>query len=342
VKQIIKIKFQNGLTFKTFVREVFDINGVSDNFDFVESENPDFIVFGPYGIEVPKKGPYTRIGYFCENMIPDFSVCEWAFGMPSEEEIDHPKYKKILWHDINPSRFIKNSGINDEQILADKTHFCNFIYSNKVAYREEFFKQLSRYKEVNSPGKSMNNMKWPENDSGDSKSEIKRKLINKYKFTISFENYVYPGYHTEKLYDPMLAESLPIYCGDMNIGKIFNVNSFLNTPDYVPTSYNKLIKNLEKQSRQNFVDMRPQYFMNPFQKIRRKVKTIGRQAKMNLQFNKLDFSKLIDRIVELDENDSLYRQYICEPWFKNNTIPENTFSKDRWTEIFSGKVTENG
>jgi hypothetical protein len=82
--------------------------------------------------------------------------------------------------------------------------------------------------------------------------------------------------------------------------------------------------------------------MNPFQKIRRKVKTIGRQAKMNLQFNKLDFSKLIDRIVELDENDSLYRQYICEPWFKNNTIPENTFSKDRWTEIFSGKVTENG
>src|SRR5207249_8371440 len=42
----------------------------------------------------------------------------------------------------------------------------------------------------------------------------KRAFISQYKFTIAFENSSYPGYHTEKILDPMMVDSLPIYWGN--------------------------------------------------------------------------------------------------------------------------------
>ena len=57
-------------------------------------------------------------------------------------------------------------------------------------------------------------------------------FIKDYKFVISFENSSYPGYTTEKLIEPMLAGSTPIYWGNCEIGKDFNAKSFVNTNDF--------------------------------------------------------------------------------------------------------------
>ena len=59
MKKPVKIKFQNGITHNIAVTEI--LNELVNDFDFVESEKPDFILFGPYGIDVPKPGPYVRI-----------------------------------------------------------------------------------------------------------------------------------------------------------------------------------------------------------------------------------------------------------------------------------------
>jgi len=64
-KPLIKLRFQNGLTFKTFKKEVFDVAGLHNDYIFEESPSPDFIIFGPYGNDIPPKGNYIRIGYFC-------------------------------------------------------------------------------------------------------------------------------------------------------------------------------------------------------------------------------------------------------------------------------------
>ena len=333
MKKIIKIKLQNGIDINIARNEIF--TELTDDFIFEESDNPDFILFGPYGIELPEPGNYTRIGYYCENIIPDLSICEWAFGVMPEEKINDPKYKRIQWHRLDPQSLVKPADYNAERIFDQKKYFCNFLYSFPVAYREEFFRQLSKYKKIDAPGKSMNNMKSIDEQYKGDKWDIKKRFLSPYKFTIAFENYVYPGYQTEKLYDAMQADSLPIYCGDPLIGKIFNTNSFVNAPDYIKTNGSAMVNWLEEHSQLDFKDILPRYYRGPVYRIKRKLKSIGKQAKMKYQFQKLDFKPLVDRIIELDQDKDKYLEVLRQPWFNNNIAPANVSTKERWKQIFN-------
>ncbi len=331
-KKQIKIKFQNGLAFHYSVREI--LSYVLDRYEFIDSDEPDFIMFGPYGADLPPKSDkYVRIGYFCENIVPDFSICEWAFGMPADEEIKHQKYKKIQWHNLDPNDLVKNN-IDTDSIINSKTKFCNFLYGHKVPYREAFFKELSKYKKIDAPGKSMNNMPSIDSIYSGDMWDRKRQFLKPYKFTISFENNSYPGYQTEKIYDAMLENSIPIYCGDPYIHNLFNTKSFLNAFDIINPSYDGFIQWLEKHSQMNFVDFRPGVYKTIPQHIVRKLKTIGRDLKMKWEFNGLNYKKLVDRIVEIDENENLYREMLQQPWFNNNEVPAHTSAVNRWAEIF--------
>ena len=333
-KRLIKLRLQNGLSFKTFKKEVFDIEGLTSLYQFEESADPDFIIFGPYGNDIPPKGNYTRIGYFCENIKPDFSICEWAFGIPHEEEFKRINYKRIQWHGTDPKTLIKPEDFSAEKILASKTKFCNFLYNHKVPYREAFFTQLSKYKKIDAPGKSMKNMPGVNDADTEDKFDRKRSFLSQYKFTIAFEIYVYPGYQTEKLYDAMLSNSIPVYCGNPFVGDIFNKSSFVNTIDYIKPNNSALVKWFEKNSQLNFIDILPQFYHNPLHRINRKLKEIGRQTKMAQQFGKFDFKPLIDRIIELDEDDNKYLEVLRQPWFVDNKEPLNFSSKNQWIEIF--------
>jgi hypothetical protein len=335
-KQLIKINFRNGLTFVGFKKDVFDIERLTDIYDFEESVNPDFIIFGPYGNDIPPIGDYTRIGYFCENIKPDMSVCEWAFGVPPEEEVRHPNYKRIQWHGQDPQFLIKQPGYDAEKILASKTKFCNFLYSNKVTFREAFFRRLSRYKQVDAPARSMNNMTSIDGLCSGGKWEVKRQFLSRYKFTVAFENDIYPGYQTEKLYDPMMSDSIPVYCGDPNIDEVFNTKAFINVWDYIDSG-SLVAKWLEKITRKDFTDIRPQYYHDSAHRVKRKLKSIGRNLKTYMQVGNADFRPVIDRIIELDRDNDKYLEILSRPWFNNNALPKNTSSRNRWIEIFNSR-----
>lgn len=331
-KRIIKIRFQNGLTLDGFKKEVFDIYGLTSAYEFEESSNPDFIVFGPYGNDIPPKGNYTRIGYFCENIKPDLSICEWAFGIPLDKDIDRANYSHIQWHGLNPQLLVKPPDYDAEKILASKTRFCNFLYSNKVPYREAFFRRLSEYKKVDAPGESMNNMPGIDTLYDGDRWAIKRSFLSSYKFTIAFESDIFPGYRTEKLYDAMQANSIPIYCGDPSIADTFNTRSFINALKYLPEEGVNKIARIGKLSQMDFNDIRPAHFKSPKSRIKRKVKSLMRGYKNSFSGN--DFDGLIAQIVQLDTNPDLYLQYLKQPWLKNNTVPENSSVRKRWMEIF--------
>ncbi|TDG35295.1 hypothetical protein EZJ43_14465 [Pedobacter changchengzhani] len=327
----INIKFQNGLSFESGVKEI--LWELTDEYEFVDSKNPDFIIFGPYGNDIPTKGDYVRIGYYCESIRPDLTNCEWAFGVPIEEEVKNYRYKRIQWHGLNPSVFIKNIDVKSE--FAKKTKFCNFLYSNKIPYREEFFKQLSKYKKIDAPGKSMNNMAPIDSQYKGDTWEIKRQFLSPYKFTIAFESYSYPGYQTEKLYDAMRMNTIPIYCGDPKVAEVFNDQSLIDANNYVEVSNNTLKEFLEKNSQYNFKDYRPATFDSLYYKVRRKLKMIGKNEKMKIQLNNLNFTPLIDKIIELDNNPEMYMSMLNEPWLKENKVPESLSSINRWREIFN-------
>ncbi len=329
----VKIKFQNGLDFKTAQAEI--LNELDDIFDFKESNEPDFIVFGPYGNDIPEKGNYTRIGYFCENVKPDFSCCDWAFGIPREETIKRINYKRIQWHSFDPETLIKPATTDAENNLKGKTKFCNFLYSNQVPYREAFFKALNKYKKVDAPGKSMNNMRGIDQLNQTDKWATKRSFLQQYKFTIAFENDLFPGYQTEKLYDAMLAGSIPIYLGDPYIGDIFNTKSFIHAREHLQISHEPIISWLEKNCQQDFEDIRPQFYHSFNQSLKRHLKIRGRNLKTKFQVNKNNFTDLIDRIIEMDKNQDLYLQYVEQPWFNQNEVPTSFSTRNQWIKIFN-------
>ena len=203
----IKVRLVNGLGLGEFLREVWW--HLSSDFTFIECDSPDYLIFGPYG-PPPPEGNYVRIGYYCENIWPNLEACEWAFGIPYEEDVGSERYCRIEWHGIRPQELVKDVRAVMSRPIPPR--FCNFVFSNKVGFRESFFRALCRYKHVDAPGCSMNNrppldLEFPD----ESRWVRKRKFLSQYKFTIAFENSSKAGYNTEKLTDSMLAGSVPIY-----------------------------------------------------------------------------------------------------------------------------------
>lgn len=194
-------------------------------------------------MEIPK-GNFIKIFYSGERGKPNMKEWDWAFSPYSEEQINHPNYMRIPVHMICESLFGKERrklplkrNIDFEKIKKEKTKFCNFIYSQGINSRNNFFKRLSEYKKIDAPGRCMNNMP-PISDSSPRKSRVspdwvKTKLdfLKKYKFTIAFENSG-DSYVTEKLVHPLLVNSIPIYFGNEQVKKDFNTKCFINYNDF--------------------------------------------------------------------------------------------------------------
>lgn len=187
----------------------------------INEQSPDIVFFSVFGIE--------NLAYSCkkvfftgENIRPNFKLCDFAFSFDYNDTTRRnfrlPLY--ALFGDVNKLTADKDP----EKILAAKTKFCNFVYSNPGAKdRIYFFRQLNKYKKVDSGGRFLNNIGQPVPNKLD--------FIKDYKFTIAFENSSYPGYTTEKIFEPMLVNSLPIYWGNPLVNKDFNTKSFINYYD---------------------------------------------------------------------------------------------------------------
>lgn len=62
--------------------------------------------------------------------------------------------------------------------------------------------------------------------------ERKIDVSTDYKYTICFENDIYPGYVTEKILEAYVSETVPLYWGDLGREDIFNPKAFFNMNDY--------------------------------------------------------------------------------------------------------------
>ncbi|MDD4251159.1 MAG: glycosyltransferase family 10 [Candidatus ainarchaeum sp.] len=196
-----------------------------------------------------------------ENIRIDMHKCDFAFGFDYEEEINDKNYLRLpLYVYFGAGKnLIKPKNYDSNKILKSKTRFCNYVYSKDAKERVKFFDDLGKYKKVDAPGKSLNNCepiapskltnlsKIIQKAEGLSGKYVISSLLSRhldnwreaiinyqkdYKFSIAFENSSYPGYTTEKIYHPMLANSIPIYFGNPEISRDFNTKSFVNYHDY--------------------------------------------------------------------------------------------------------------
>lgn len=104
--------------------------------------------------------------------------------------------------------------------------FCCFIVSNpNCSVRNNMFNYLNRYKKVDSVGTYANNTGYLIKNSY--WSDDFRNFISNYKFIICFENNNINTYSTEKIINPYIAGSIPIYWGSKHIHKIINKDTML-------------------------------------------------------------------------------------------------------------------
>lgn len=77
----------------------------------------------------------------------------------------------------------------------------------------------------------------------------KIETLRGYKYTLCFENTVFKGYVTEKIFDAMFAGSVPIYLGAPDIAKYVPAGAFINIKDFADWNalYDYLINISENQ-----------------------------------------------------------------------------------------------
>lgn len=184
----------------------------------------------------PYNGQRDYLQYKChrvflgwENERADWNCCDYVLDSDFYE--NNPRHKRWpIWAgwDLQPLLQPK-----DPALFANKKKFACMVVSNaKAKERIDFFHALSKYKKVDSGGRYLNNVGGPVANKMD--------FIKDYKFVISFENSSYPGYTTEKLIEPMLVNSIPVYWGKAMVGKDFNTQSFVQVNQF--SSYREAIE----------------------------------------------------------------------------------------------------
>ncbi|MFM7919414.1 MAG: glycosyltransferase family 10 domain-containing protein, partial [Planctomycetaceae bacterium] len=134
------------------------------------------------------------------------------------------------------------------------------MYSNEQAReRIEFFHRLNARKPVDAGGRVLNNIGGRVSD--------KRAYLARCKFTIAFENESHPGYATEKIIEPLLMGSIPIYWGDPGIEDDFNPDCLINVHKF------------------------------------------------------RSFDEVIERVMEIDQSEALWRRYVTAPIFSGGELP---------------------
>lgn len=151
------------------------------------------------------------------------------------KSIELPQFLYYLYNNDLLSRIKKNNS------NAIPKKFCCFIVSNGgCETRNRMFHRLSEYKKVDSLGRYQNNI--GKNINHNYWTESYRNIISEYKFIICFENAKADQYITEKIVNPYLAGTIPIYWSTHHIKKVFNPNSMIFLEDEGEASYQNLIR----------------------------------------------------------------------------------------------------
>lgn len=213
----------------------FLLRFLRENYEVELSEDPDFLIYSVWGNEHCKYD-CVKIFYTGEPAAPDFNECDYAIGFDNISFGD--RYMRLPLFAMQLTREIQNRERFRKTELNNR-HFCNFVYNNETVgkgavLRKEFCKKLMEYKAVDCPAAILHNMQSEILSSRFSGMWYQSKLdfIKNYKFTIAFENSLINGYTTEKLLQPLMVGSIPIYFGNAQVAKDFNPRAFINAADY--------------------------------------------------------------------------------------------------------------
>lgn len=173
--------------------------------------------------------------------------------------------------------------INHLDYINTKELFCAYMYSHDVPHRIKYFNLLNNYKKVDGLGKSCNNIVQLENKANIENNETyidkAVEIYTKYKFVLALENFYQEGYFTEKIINPLIANSIPIYWGTPDVFNYINKKRVIYIQDYKNDDelMNKIIEIDNDNEEYNKIISEPIYVKNPeeiFDELENKIKNI--------------------------------------------------------------------
>lgn len=217
----------------------------------ITNKNPDIVFCDFYGNEYIKYD-CIRVSYFTEEYAPNFNIYDYAITLFQDYSykdrvlclpvpIHTEAHRNVLKLALNRQEF-------SEEDFKRKTGFCSFVQSKGTgadSARVDFFHKLSEYKKVDSGGRLLNNIGGPVKD--------KLAFEMEHKFSISFingRNYTMQ----DRPLDAFAANTIPIYWGNPDIGKLYNSKAFVNCHGF--NNFDEVIEHIKK------VDNDDQLYLN--------------------------------------------------------------------------------
>ena len=155
------------------------------------------------------------------------SICPSNIYDISISTITHFNSIKNIYYPYGYSSLFEHKKSTDNnQYLCKKTNFCAYMYYNQIPHRIEYFNLFNQYKHVDGLGKCCNNVDISNSRFIDNEeqnyNDIAVHIYSSYKFVLAIENNYIPGYFTEKIINPLIANSIPIYWGHPDVFNYIN------------------------------------------------------------------------------------------------------------------------
>ena len=254
-------------------------------------------------------------------------------------------HTQAVWNMMNYDKLVLEPKYRHtlDEIISEKTRFCSFTVKNIMIYGKYFADALIRhtfnilineqYKHCDMLGfyhdketdiNYLCNKKNPKYEDWPAWHHLLVECQSPYKFSINMENTLTYGYTSEKIFTGLLANTVPIYFGNKDIGDIINLDRIIycELPDQIVVDARKewwteqsIIKDKLGVPRRNQPDENRtlQFVMDPY--IREwAVKTYGKYMQ-----------PCIDQVIAIDKNDSLYRWKLSQ-----DIVPNNSFEKSHY------------
>lgn len=203
-----------------------------------DDERPDYLIFGDRNFGTKNNQPQyrrydlRRIFFTGENERPSSYNAHYSISFDHTEGRNYRLPLYVIYDWDNKRKGVPHAETAKRDYCTPNRKFCSFVVKNGGCdQRNNFFHKLNTYKQVDSAGPLFNNMGFVL-ERGARAVEAKAEFLPKYKFNMCFENSSYPGYATEKLYEALVFDTVPIYWGSPTIEVDFNPRAFLNWHDY--------------------------------------------------------------------------------------------------------------
>ncbi len=193
--------------------------------DSQSDEVPDILFYSRCDGFEHYKYDCLKVYYSGENDFPNLNECDYAIThYPYSCGSRNLRYPLFMLFEQAPLA-INPAPITDSEALGRQ--FCSVVMSNAAnchPKRLKIINAVDNYKPVAFGGAYRNNVGGRVDD--------KHQFISRYKFNLALENTIVDGYVTEKIMEPLAANTVPIYWGCDLAKRDFNPDAFINVEDY--------------------------------------------------------------------------------------------------------------